>query len=363
MQFSEVAVAENMLVHFSTELYCICSRDHFIYRYSYDKQELALICRLPASDDSLKGLIKDWIARTSLMQKIRKSPGIWHVLMANDEVVVIYDKVYRHSANHNSKFMKVMPCIGDSGSFLPPLRGGCAVHLQSQNVYFGEYVIDRSQAVKILRIDLQANLVSTAYTFQPGQIRHIHAIRYDKFRNRLWITTGDSNSESAFYYTDDEFATVHRFAGGDQSWRAISLIFDAHGMEWGMDAGKDAEATDINKIYRYDFQTDCRSELAVIGNPAYYSAESSDGCAWLATTFEPGRLQDTAEQAALWYRDQHGNWEQVMAFDYSAKPRKGVSKYAQLLLPYGICPAETLMFTPINTSEHHFSAYKMQTKF
>src|SRR5690606_8868361 len=111
------------------------------------------------------------------------------------------------------------------------------VHPFSQRVYYGEYLNGHYRDIRVCRVDIETHKVETCWSFPRSETKHIHAIHYDRFRNRLWICTGDRDHESSFYYTDDEFATVHHFAGGDQSWRAIAMLFDETGMEWGMDAG------------------------------------------------------------------------------------------------------------------------------
>ena len=165
--------------------------------------------------------------------------------------------------------------------------------------------------------------------------------KYDRFRNRLWICTGDHDHESAFYYTDDEFSTVHRFAGGDQSWRAIALLFDESGMEWGMDAGKDAPADAVNRIYRFEFATGQRRELAVIGNPAYAACEFIDGTAVMQTTFD--RV-----------------WRKAFSAPYRLQPGEGRGLYGMLLMPGGVQPVGQVLFTPTHCSAGNRRMHSIQ---
>jgi hypothetical protein len=234
-----------------------------------------------------------------------------------------------------------------------PLRGGAAVHPLTQRVYYGEYLNGHDRDIRVCRVDVETRKVETCWSFSRSEIKHIHAIHYDRFRNRLWICTGDRDHESSFYYTDDEFATVQRFSGGDQSWRAIAVIFDETGMEWGMDAGKDAPAAAINQIYRYDFPSGQRSLLATIGNPAYAACEFTDGTAMMQTTFEPGRLQETPAEAALWFRGIDRQWRQCMSIPHVPHARAGGSRYASILLPSGTSPSGQLLCTPLNCEPWH----------
>jgi hypothetical protein len=313
--------------------------------------KLRKVFRLPGKSDTLQGKIKDALARSRIRQ--RWFPGVdisTLVQLPNRDIVIIYDQVYWYSPQHHRSEAVALAFPGQT-PIAAPLRGGAAVHGKSHCVYFGEYLNGHERAIRVFRIDLTRPVVEACWSFPRDEIKHIHAIHYDPFRNRLWICTGDLDHESAFYYSDDEFASVHRFAGGDQTWRAIAVLFDETGMEWGMDAGKDAPAEAINRIFRYDFASGLHTERAVIGNPAYAACEMSDGTAIMQTTYEPGRKQDTPEAAALWHRDQQGQWQQIFASPYRFDSRGKSGRYGFLLIPRGCIPAKCLVFTPAN-GEH-----------
>jgi hypothetical protein len=354
------SLSEEMVVHWSDPKSCLCVRDHWVYRYQYASRKLERVCRIPAKDQSWPGLLKDWFARSWLGQRLSPKAGLGHVgQLANGDIYIVYDRIYLYRTQQSDCVATII-----NHDLLPklaaPLRGGIAVHAKSQCIYFGEYLNGHSRDIRLVQIDPVLQSVKVCATFSRQEIKHIHSVSYDPYRNRIWICTGDLDHESAFYFTDDEFNSLHKFAGGDQSWRAIGLLFDQDGMEWGMDAGKDAPATAINKLYRYDFTTEVRTELAVIGNPAYFVGQFSDGTAMMQTTYEPGRLQDTPEQAALWFRNQQRQWRQVLALPYLHQPRLGVSKYGYILIPSGVSPAGQLLFSPINCQSGHYQLLQLQ---
>jgi hypothetical protein len=333
----------------SDEEGCWCSSDHWVYRLEYATMKLSKVFRLPRKSGTLIGILKDTLARSRIRQ--RWFPGVdisTLVELPNHDIVIIYDQVYWYSPQHHHSEAVPLNFQGEI-PIAAPLRGGAAIHGKSHCVYFGEYLNGHDRAIRIFRIDVTRPVVETCWSFPREEIKHVHAIHYDRFRNRLWICTGDLDHESAFYYTDDEFGSVHRFAGDDQTWRAIAVLFDEKGMEWGMDAGKDAPAMAINKIYRYDFDSGLRTEKAIIYNPAYAACEMSDGTAIMQTTFEPGRKQDTPEAAALWHRDHQGHWGQIYATPYQFDPLGKQSRYGHLTIPMGCSPSKYLVFTPVNS--------------
>ncbi|MEE2000426.1 hypothetical protein QWY20_03085 [Alkalimonas sp. MEB108] len=348
----------NMVVHYSTPEYCLCSSDHSVFRFRYDTNSFVKICQLPPKKKGIFGWLKDKIAR--LYRRFEPAPGIGNLTETPDgTIVIVYDRIYLYKPHAGSHSGIAKPLGAELERLAPPLRNGLAVDPVNNLVYFGEYLNNHSRDIRVIGIDTVTCEVKVCWQFSRQEIKHIHAIIYDAYRKRLWLTTGDNNEESAFYYTDDGFSTVHKFAGGDQSWRAIGILFDETGMEWGMDAGKDAAADEINHIWRWDFASNSRTLRCVIGNPAYAISQLDNGGAILATTFEPGRLQDTPEQAALWYRSPTGEWQQVYSQNYLYRAMPGISKYGMIYIPAGIIPCKNLLFSPVNCQLSHLQLLKI----
>src|SRR5690606_32225381 len=100
-------------------------------------------------------------------------------------------------------------------------------------VYYGEYRSNGGFSGDSERTPIHVWRSTKGDTFEKAwqftNVRHIHAISHDPFTNRIWVTTGDRDEESALWYTDDNFATLHKFIGGSQQYRAIQLLFtEAH---------------------------------------------------------------------------------------------------------------------------------------
>lgn len=338
----------------SDETGCWCTSDHWVFRYDYGTSRLRKVFRLPRKSDNLAGRIKDVLARSWLRRRFAPGVGIdTLVQLAGGDLVLMYDHVYWYSPSHHGREARALPFTGQP-VLASPLRGGAAVHAHSQCVYFGEYLNGHQRDIRVARVDVARQSVEVCWTFSRSDIKHVHAIHYDRFRNRLWICTGDLDHESAIWYTDDEFQTLHRFAGGDQTWRAIAMLFDETGMEWGMDAGKDAPADAINRLFRYDFASGRRREQAVVGNPVYAACHTESAeIALLQTTFEPGRRQATPEATAIWVRNATGGWQQLYELRYRSRHNRWCGRYGALLLPRGTTPVGRLLVTPANTERHN----------
>lgn len=74
----------------------------------------------------------------------------------------------------------------------------------------------------------------TIYTFPAGSVRHIHNII--TAGERIYILTGDEDSESGIWYTDDEFATVRPLLRGNQQYRCCQMLPTANGLFFVTDA-------------------------------------------------------------------------------------------------------------------------------
>ncbi len=358
---SNLSIIKNKLMaQFSTPDYCLCSHDHFVFSYHYQSRELKKICKIPASDESLVGKIKDILRRSPFARALSNSLGLGHVVqLISGTIIIIYDKIYRYDPQSNTGSATSVFALSAAKIF-PPLRNGIAIHPHSNNAYFGEYINGIKRAVRIVRIFDDGMKTEVCYTFKLGEIKHVHGIFWDKYRQRLWITTGDSDNESNFYYTDDEFNTVHKFKGGDQSWRAVSLIITENHLVWGMDAGKDAPSDAINHIYRLDLTTGKRQQVATIGNPAYHMVQTESGAMVMGVTFEPGRKQDTREEASIYYSETGEFWQKLLTLPYQAQNLTGRSQYAYVFPPSGVIPDNELIFTPINIE--HYDAKAMLIK-
>src|SRR5690554_2289728 len=117
--------------------------------------------------------------------------------------------------------------------------------------------------------------------WQFKNVRHIHAISHDSFTNRIWVTTGDRDEESALWYTDDDFATLNKFVGGSQQYRTIQLLFTESHIYFGSDAPNER-----NFIYRIHKETKELDRLQEVAGPVFYACQTG-GCLFFSTAVEP----------------------------------------------------------------------------
>ncbi len=342
------------MAQYSTKTHCLCSEDHFVYSYVYGTGALERLFQLSCPASSLVGRSKDTLLRSPLIRALRRNIGIFNVIeIPTGTIIAVYDNIYRYSHSQTSGVAEQTVSLKQFG-FFAPLKNGVAVNPENNCVYFGEYQNARPYAVKIMRLYDDGKEAEICYTFPAGKIKHIHSITWDSFRKWLWVATGDSDEEVGLYYTDDDFKTLSYFNGGNQTWRMVSLLPTENALYWGADAGKDATANDINYIFRWNFDKDCRKQLCCIGNPAYYSVFLDNGGMLIGTTYEPGMKQNTEQEAAIWYSRGGEEWNKICSIPYKHLQKTNRTQYATINLPQGVIPHNAVIFTPLNTQQWDF---------
>lgn len=75
------------------------------------------------------------------------------------------------------------------------------------------------------------------YGLSP-QARHIHFLVEDPYSNLIFMGTGDIDAQCGIYFSNDFGITFKRLGGGNQKWRALSMIFTKEYIFWNMDSAK-----------------------------------------------------------------------------------------------------------------------------
>jgi len=211
-------------------------------------------------------------------------------------------------------------CIGVSGS-----------------LYFGEYFMnpDRGE-VKIWRVTGEAPTLEVAWRFSPGALRHVHGIYEDPFvPQRIWVTVGDLCGECYFYFTDDEFASIHRIGDGSQLWRAVGLMFSESHLLWGTDSPSMPNA----------FMAMCRetgqvTRMQEVDGTVWYAGRTLDGWYFASSSVENG-LGVTTDQARVWLSRDGFKWTCAASFRKDWLPMP-LFKWGTISFPAGYFPLESL---------------------
>jgi hypothetical protein len=213
------------------------------------------------------------------------------------------------------------------GMFRPcrVLRGAAAVD-QNGDVFFGEYLAnpDRGE-MRIYRYKPASRILEAAYVFGAGSIRHIHGLYFDPITNALFCLTGDDDQECRILRSSDGCRTFEVVGEGDESWRAVSVLFKQNSFYYGTDA-----EFRTNHLYQVDRESLERRIMGEVSGTAFYS-KSIDRDLFFTTTAENAPSQKE-NVAALWHVDQNGNCIELAKYEKD-KWHKALFGFGTIHLP------------------------------
>ncbi|MCY7347868.1 MAG: hypothetical protein LH614_16850 [Pyrinomonadaceae bacterium] len=245
--------------------------------------------------------IKQIAANFRLAQRVLRFMVTNVVPLANGDLFVTFDKsvgILRDGKYQTLEGLE-RPCR--------VLRAACAID-DHGDIYFGEYLPNTERgAMRIYRYKPGANAVEVAHTFPPHTIRHIHGLYFDKFSDSVFCLTGDDDKECCFWRSSDGFQTTEIVGEGDETWRAVSVLFSENAFYYGMDA-----EYRTNHIYKVERATMNRKSLGEVSGTVFYSKRLGKDL-FFATTAEnaPSQIENVA---ALWHVDENDQLENLIQF-------------------------------------------------
>lgn len=245
---------------------------------------------------------KSLAANFRLAQRLLRFQVTNIIPLAGGEIFVTFDKSVGVIRNGKYQTLKglVRPCR--------VLRAACAVDAKG-DVYFGEYLANAERGeMRIYKYSSGSDALEIAYTFPAGSIRHIHGVYFDKFSNSLFCLTGDNENECRFVRSGDGFQTTEIVGQGDETWRAVSILFDENNYFYGMDAEFRA-----NHIYKLNRETLERKSLGEVSGTVFFSKKI--GTDLFFTTTAENAPSQTENVAALWHIDENDKCERTAAYE------------------------------------------------
>jgi hypothetical protein len=220
--------------------------------------------------------------------------------------------------NNGELFVTFDKAVGviRSGQYIPlsglirpcrVLRSACAVDNRG-DVYFGEYLANTERGeMRVYKYSPSGDDLQAVYVFPPHSIKHIHGIYFDPAGNALYCLTGDDESECQILRTTDGFQTLEVVGHGDETWRAVSMLFDQTRIYYGTDA-------EFRSNHIYQVQRDLveRKILGEVNGTVFYSKRIGDDL-FFTTTAENAPAQKE-NVAAIWHVDPQGNCTELIKF-------------------------------------------------
>ncbi len=223
------------------------------------------------------------------------------------------------------------------------LRSACAVDAKG-DIFFGEYIANTERgAMSIYKYSPVNDALETAYTFPENTIRHVHGIYFDEFTGSLFCLTGDDDKECVFWQTFDGFKTLKTVGAGDETWRAVSVLFDEKAFYYGMDA--EYRTNHIYKVSRENLE---RKSLGEVNGTVFYSKKIGTDL-FFATTAENAPSQ-TENVAAVWHVDGNDNLEKLVSFKKD-RWHRSLFMFGTIHFPYRNALENELYFQLVGVEE------------
>lgn len=218
------------------------------------------------------------------------------------------------------------------------------------SIFFGEYLLntDRSKEINLYRSDDCGRSFNVIKSFAPGEIRHIHFIKWDPFEKCLWMGTGDygeNNQENCLYRSSDNGESWELIGQGSQDWRAIGICFTPTHLVWGTDAGSCPDAVHLIRMDRASKKLEI---LADLEGPCHGCAQYADGRIFFSTGVEGGE-NEKDNYARL--KEYHGeNADNIFSLKKDIWPL--IIQYGVMRFPLGTERCNKIAFTPMGLNGH-----------
>lgn len=213
-------------------------------------------------------------------------------------------------------------------------RGTRPLHVTavpSGKIYWGEYFdnCDRAEVHIYASVD-QGSTWQIAYTFPAGSIRHIHNIVYDRWRDCIWILTGDEGAECRVLRASCELDSMEAVLSGNQQARAVAAIPTPTGLYLSTDT-----PLEKNHVYRFNHRQNQPGSIEQVGDLAsssIYGCHVGDAM-FFSTMVEPSTVNVEREVHLVVSRD--GTKWQVLTRWKKDKLSAHYFQYGNAFLPDG----------------------------
>lgn len=274
--------------------------------------------------------------------------NVKHCLKVSEELFIVF--VGKAICQLNIKTRELRQTAQIVGS--RPLRicfGGGAI-------FYGEYRRNLKRSpISLFRSDDLGESWQIAWQFDD--VRHIHGVFADPRNGSIWLTTGDTDSESAIWNSQDNFKSINKIIAGSQQCRVIDLLFDDKSIFFGSDA-----PDEVNWIYRFDRESQATTPMQQVAGPVFHGATIA-GQHFFSTVCEPSQV-NTSKYCEIWTLpliDSHGTWQRVRRYRKDFWPL--VFEYGQVILPAGPGTPCEIWLSPYATRKDQTSLLIRLTEF
>ncbi len=299
------------------------TRGMIIYRLKSGENRFEKIGHVPIGFSLL------WLNNFRFFRLLTNKPEcIEMTLTGKGQICVLSGRYIWHSPDHGLNFHRAMRLDHYGFGIGRGILCNGLLSIKNNMVFFGEYFRnkDRSQ-VKIYRSHDGGLTWEVAYVFEPGRIKHIHALQEDPYTGKLWICTGDTNIESMIGWSDDNFENITLVGQGSQIWRSTQLVFTEEAVYWGTDSG----SINVAGIYRLDRQTNALTKITDTQGAIMFGTRLSKGTVVFSSDRE-GFPNERDIKTRLFVLDRHDNISEIECGTWDSSKKGLRYRFATLRL-------------------------------
>jgi len=177
----------------------------------------------------------------------------------------------------------------------------------SGNVVWGEYGRNmKRDPVSIYCSRDGGKNYEPVFTFEGGDIRHIHHVIPTAQKDGFWVLSGDYGDEPGIAHLSSDFAELKWIVRGEQSHRAVHVFQEDDTLVYGTDT-----ELEKNRIVRLSINTKGIEDTQKLGGSSLYGVKVA-GFNVLSTTVEPSDINQSKD-AEVWLQKRDGNWTQMLS--------------------------------------------------
>lgn len=283
--------------------------------------------------------------KTQVLSKIRiirqtLREGIHHLLVLKNGNFFITTKKKSYTINRESG--EIIATFSGYFGNKPAHQGVCLT--PSGDVFFAEYTLnsDRTLSSSLYISEDNALTFKKINTFSGNEVRHIHFVKYDPYRNGIWLGTGDRDRECKLLFSTDKGKSFITIGEGTQNWRAIGVAVSKGEISWGTDAGS---VPDVNRFLKLDLSNGiAKSKLTTvcdIEGPCHGIFSNKNGEVWFSCGVEGG--ENEKDRFSRLKRSNGDKIEDIFKLKKDIFPL--ICQYGVMRFPLGGENSNTLVFT------------------
>lgn len=182
-----------------------------------------------------------------------------------------------------------------------------------------------------------------AHTFPKKSIRHVHNIVFDRWRQCLWVFTGDDGEECRILRASLDWKELEVVLAGNQQARAVAAVPVAEGLFFASDTPQER-----NHIYRLSLEGKVE-QLAEINSSVLCGCAVKD-VLFFSTMIEPSDVNQ--DRRVELYASRSGkSWASLRRWGKDFWPLRAF-QYGNAFLPAGVNATNVLALTTVAVKGH-----------